>query len=70
MKPEEKTKLENRLDKLFKKLTDLYKIEKAIRIEINQIHVKLDSDGKVIGTIISLTPPYVYRLLRPYLRQS
>ena len=46
MKPEEKTKLEARLDKLFKKLTDIYKIEKAIRIEINQIHSKLDSDGK------------------------
>ena len=46
MKPEEKTKLENRLDKLFKKLTDLYKIEKAIRIEINTIHSKLDDYGR------------------------
>lgn len=46
MKPEEKTKLEAKLDRLFLKLQNLYKIEKAIRIEINTIHAKLDSDGK------------------------
>ena len=46
MKPEEKTKLEAKLDRLFNKLQNLYKIEKAIRIEINNIHLKLDDDAK------------------------
>ena len=46
MKAEEKAKLEVRLDKLFTKLQNLYKIEKALRIEINSIHAKLDTYGK------------------------
>lgn len=46
MKPEEKLKLEAKLDRLAKKLTDIYKMEKAIRIEINVIHSKLDQDAK------------------------
>ena len=46
MKPEEKAKLEAKLDRLAKKLTDIYKMEKAIRIEINTTHAKLDADAK------------------------
>ena len=46
MKPEEKAKLEAKRDRLVKKLTDIYKMEKAIRIEINVIDAKMNEDAK------------------------
>jgi hypothetical protein len=46
MKAEEKAKLEAKRDRLVKKLTDIYKLEKVLRIEINTIDSKLDLYAK------------------------